>query len=112
ERHTVVGVPADLAEDARRWRRTLVETVAEHDEQVMALYLDGVEPSEEQLHAAIRRLTVASAATPVLCGSAFKNKGVQPLLDAVVRYLPSPLDVQDASDEAPLSALAFKVMTD
>ncbi|GAA1821331.1 elongation factor G [Actinomadura chokoriensis] len=112
ERHTVVDVPAGLAEDARRWRRTLVETVAEHDEQVMALYLDGIEPSEEQLHAAIRRLTVASAATPVLCGSAFKNKGVQPLLDAVVRYLPSPLDVEDASDEAPLSALAFKVMTD
>ncbi|MGW5416653.1 elongation factor G [Actinomadura geliboluensis] len=123
ERHTVVDVPSDLAEDARRWRRALVETVAEHDEQAMALYLDGVEPSEEQLHAAIRRLTVTSAATPVLCGSAFKNKGVQPLLDAVVRYLPSPLDVAPASggmvsggtpvsDEAPLAALAFKVVTD
>ncbi|MFF4238072.1 elongation factor G [Actinomadura geliboluensis] len=123
ERHTVVDVPSDLAEDARRWRRALVETVAEHDEQAMALYLDGVEPSEEQLHAAIRRLTVTSAATPVLCGSAFKNKGVQPLLDAVVRYLPSPLDVAPVSggtvsggtpvsDEAPLAALAFKVVTD
>ncbi|CNE97596.1 Elongation factor G (EF-G) [Mycobacterium tuberculosis] len=111
-RHAVADVPAGLAEDARRWRRTLIETVAEHDEQAMALYLDGAEPSEEQLHAAIRRLTVASAATPVLCGSAFKNKGVQPLLDAVVRYLPSPLDVQDVSDEEPLSALAFKVVTD
>jgi elongation factor G len=112
ERHAVVDVPSRLAEDARRGRRTLIETVAEHDEQAMALYLDGVEPSEEQLHAAIRRLTVASAATPVLCGSAFKNKGVQPLLDAVVRYLPSPLDVGDAPDEAPLSALAFKVTAD
>lgn len=123
ERHTVVDIPSDLAEDARRWRRALIETVAEHDEQAMALYLDGVEPSEEQLHAAIRRLTVTSAATPVLCGSAFKNKGVQPLLDAVVRYLPSPLDVAPVSggtvsggtpvsDEAPLAALAFKVVTD
>ncbi|QKW34478.1 elongation factor G [Actinomadura sp. NAK00032] len=118
DRHTVVDVPSELAEDALRWRRALIETVAEHDEQAMALYLDGAEPSEEQLHAAIRRLTVASAATPVLCGSAFKNKGVQPLLDAVVRYLPSPLDVAPvsgeapASDEAPLAALAFKVVTD
>ncbi|NKZ04698.1 elongation factor G [Actinomadura latina] len=116
ERHAVVDVPSGLIEEARRWRRTLIETVAEHDEQLMALYMDGVEPPVEQLHAAIRRLTVASAATPVLCGSAFKNKGVQPLLDAVVRYLPSPLDVQpldsgEVPDEAPLSALAFKVMT-
>jgi elongation factor G len=117
-RHTVADVPSGLAEEARRWRRTLIETVAEHDERAMALYLDGVEPSEEQLHAAIRRLTVASAATPVLCGSAFRNKGVQPLLDAVVRYLPSPLDAGPAaggapvSDEAPLAALAFKVVSD
>ncbi|MFA1544774.1 elongation factor G [Actinomadura chokoriensis] len=126
-RHSVVDVPPGLAEEARRWRRTLVETVAEHDEDSMTRYLssadlssadlssadpDGGQPSEEELHAAIRRLTVTSAATPVLCGSAFKNKGVQPLLDAVVRYLPSPLDVQDVSDEEPLSALAFKVMAD
>ncbi|MFA1540856.1 elongation factor G [Actinomadura monticuli] len=111
-RHTVVDVPSGLAEDARRWRRTLVETVADQDEEVMRLYLNGVRPSAEQLHAAIRRLTVASAATPVLCGSAFKNKGVQPLLDAVVRYLPSPLDVRKVSDDAPLAALAFKVMSD
>ncbi|MEU8798697.1 elongation factor G [Spirillospora sp. NPDC048819] len=110
--YVVVDVPADLAEDARRWRGTLIETVAEHDEEVMGLYLEGAEPSREQLHAAIRRLTVASAVTPVFCGSAFKDKGVQPLLDAVVRYLPSPLDVADVSDEAPLSALAFKIMSD
>ncbi|MGP4026975.1 elongation factor G [Actinomadura sp. 3N407] len=117
--HTVVDVPAGLAEDARRWRGALIETVAEHDEEVMGLYLDGAEPSQEQLHAAIRRLTVASGVTvtPVFCGSAFKDKGVQPLLDAVVRYLPSPLDVEQpgvgtASDEAPPAALAFKIMSD
>ena len=110
--HAVVDVPAGLAEDARRWRGMLVETVAEHDEEVMGLYLDGAEPSQEQLHAAVRRLTIASAVTPVLCGSAFKDKGVQPLLDAVVRYLPSPPDVQPAGDEEPLSALAFKIVSD
>ncbi|RKS71731.1 translation elongation factor 2 (EF-2/EF-G) [Actinomadura pelletieri DSM 43383] len=116
DRHTVVDVPADLAEDARRWRAALVETVAEHDEELMDLFLGGTEPSPEQLHAAIRRLTVASVVTPVFCGSAYRNKGVQPLLDAVVRYLPSPLDVDAAhgvpDDDAPLSALAFKIMTD
>ncbi|RFS84993.1 elongation factor G [Actinomadura spongiicola] len=116
DRHTVVDVPADLAEDARRWRAALVETVAEHDEELMDLYLGGTEPSPEQVHAAIRRLTVASVVTPVFCGSAYRNKGVQPLLDAVVRYLPSPLDVDTAhgvpDDDAPLSALAFKIMTD
>ncbi|TDD72908.1 elongation factor G [Actinomadura darangshiensis] len=110
--HEVTGVPADMAEDVRTWRSALIETVAERDERVMELYVGGVEPSPEQLHAAIRRLTVASEVTPVLCGSAFKNKGVQPLLDAVVRYLPAPPDVQEVSDEAPLSALAFKIASD
>jgi elongation factor G len=95
---------------------------------MMELYLEGVEPSEDQLVAAIRRATIASKLTPVLCGSAFKNKGVQPMLDAVVRYLPSPLDVEaiqghDVKDESiiverrpsesePFSALAFKIMSD
>ncbi|MFI0373120.1 elongation factor G [Actinomadura sp. 1N219] len=111
--HIVVDVPSGMAADVRRWRAALVETVAEHDEAFMELYLGGAEPSQEQLHAAIRRLTVASAVTPVFCGSAFKNKGVQPLLDAVVRYLPSPLDVATAPDDgAPLAALAFKIMSD
>ncbi|GAA0581327.1 elongation factor G [Actinomadura livida] len=110
--YAVVDVPAGMAEDARRWRGTLIETVAAHDEEVMGLYLDGAEPSREQLHAAVRRLTIASAVTPVLCGSAFRNKGVQPLLDAVVRYLPSPPDVQPATGDEPLSALAFKIMND
>ncbi|NDU76920.1 elongation factor G [Actinomadura sp. DSM 109109] len=116
-RHAVADVPAGMAEDVRRWRGRLVETVAERDEEVMELYVGGAEPSPEQLHAAIRRLTVASEVTPVLCGSAFRNKGVEPLLDAVVRYLPSPLDVAapeagDAPEEIPLSALAFKVVSD
>ncbi|MFB4300789.1 elongation factor G [Actinomadura sp. NTSP31] len=109
-------VPPALAAGARQARARLVETLAEHDEAIMRLYVDGAEPPAERLHEAIRRLTVASAATPVLCGSAYKNKGVQPLLDAIARYLPSPLDVEDgphaASDRAPLSALAFKIMTD
>ncbi|MBO2458785.1 elongation factor G [Actinomadura violacea] len=107
-------VPPGLRADARRWRARLVETLAEHDETIMELYVAGAEPPAGRLHEAIRRLTVASAATPVLCGSAYRNKGVQPLLDAIARYLPSPLDAEGpraASDRAPLSALAFKIMT-
>ena len=130
------AVPDDLAEDARRWRSRLVETLAEHDDAFLALYLDaaeGQEPPPEQMHAAIRRLTLTSGAsggttvTPVLCGSAFRNRGVQPLLDAVVRYLPSPLDVEAVeglapdgtgavrrrpSEDEPLAALAFKILSE
>jgi elongation factor G len=125
EMYEVAAIPAELAEAAATWRAKLIETVAEHEEEVMALYLAGHEPSAEQLHAAIRRLTVSSTATPVLCGTAFKNKGVQPLLDAVVRYLPSPVDVEvvtghavgdpelvltrRCAEDEPLSALAFKI---
>ncbi len=114
---SVRDVPSALVEEARRRRGRLVETVAELDEPLMGLYLEGVEPSAEQLDAAIRRVTLASAATPVFCGSAFKNKGVQPLLDGVVRYLPSPLDVggddrERPPEDEPLSALAFKIMSD
>ncbi|MEU6041540.1 elongation factor G [Actinomadura sp. NPDC047616] len=125
----VTDVPAHLAGTAREWRGRLVETLAEHDERMLELVLDGTGPSEEDLHAAIRRLTVATDGahtfTPVLCGSAFRNKGVQPLLDAVVRYLPSPLDAPPVegfadgavvrrrpSDDEPLAALAFKIMSD
>ena len=93
DKYDVVDIPADHAEAAREWRDKLLETVAEHDDEMMVLYLDGEEPTEEQLVAAIRRATLASAINPVLCGSAFKNKGVQPMLDAIVAYLPSPLDV-------------------
>ncbi|GAA2459927.1 elongation factor G [Actinomadura vinacea] len=134
EAYDVVDIPVDLAAEARRWRSTLIDTLAERDDEIMELYLEGAEPSPERLHAAIRRRTLASGAsggatiTPVLCGTAFRNKGVQPLLDAVVRYLPSPLDVEAIeglaadgtgtavrrrpSEGEPLSALAFKMMND
>jgi len=128
DKYDVVDIPADHAEAAREWRDKLLETVAEHDDEMMVLYLDGEEPTEEQLVAAIRRATLSSAINPVLCGSAFKNKGVQPMLDAIVAYLPSPLDVpaiqghsvkdaeqvveRHADPNEPFSALAFKIMAD
>lgn len=97
EMYNVVDIPADLQEQADEWRGKLLEAVAENDDAMMELYLEGTEPTQEQLHEAIRRITLASkggadsvTVTPVFCGTAFKNKGVQPLLDAVVRYLPSP----------------------
>ena len=93
EMYDTVAIPASHEESVREWRDRLLETIAENDDEMMELYLEGDEPSEEQLIAAIRRATVAGKLTPVLCGSAFKNKGVQPMLDAVVRYLPSPIDV-------------------
>ena len=126
--YDVVAIPDHYQEAAREWRDTLVEKISENDEEMMELYLDGTEPNEDQLIAAIRRATIAGAVTPVLCGSAFKNKGVQPMLDAIVDYLPSPLDVpsikghavgsEDAEIERhadpnePFSALAFKIMSD
>jgi elongation factor G len=128
EMYDTVDIPPTHAEAARDWRDRLLETIAENDDEMMELYLEGNEPSEDQLVAAIRRATIAGRLNPVLCGSAFKNKGVQPMLDAVVRYLPSPLDVRaigghavGAEDELisrapsesePFSALAFKIMSD
>jgi elongation factor G len=134
EMYDVVDIPATHAEAAEEYRGKLVEAVAENDDEIMELFLEGQEPTEEQLYAAIRRVTIASGksngvtVTPVFCGTAFKNKGVQPLLDAVVRYLPTPLDVEaieghDVKDpevvvkrkpsvDEPLSALAFKIMSD
>jgi elongation factor G len=128
EMYDIVDIPATHTEAAAEWRDRLVETSAEADEELMELYLEGKEPTVEQLYAGIRRATLASSLTPVFCGTAFKNKGVQPLLDAIVRYLPSPLDVEaieghavndeetviqrKPSDAEPLSALAFKIMTD
>ena len=128
DKYDVVAIPDDHADAAREWRDRLLEAVAENDEQMMELYLEGTEPTEEQLVAAIRRVTIAGAATPVLCGTAFKNKGVQPMLDAIVDYLPSPVDVpsiqghavndeettveRHADPEEPFSALAFKIMAD
>ncbi|GAA1552100.1 elongation factor G [Streptomyces globosus] len=134
EMYDVVDIPDTHTEAAEEWRGKLVETVAENDDEIMELFLNGEEPTEEQLHAAVRRIILGSGKgegstiTAVFCGTAFKNKGVQPLLDAVVRYLPSPLDIEaieghdvkDAetvvkrkpSDEEPLAALAFKIMSD
>ncbi|MCL2780423.1 MAG: elongation factor G [Actinomycetia bacterium] len=127
EDYAIEEIPAELVDDAHLWREKLVETLAEHDDEVMEAYLGGEELSLAALRAGIRRATVAGNLNPVYCGSAFKNKGVQPMLDAVIDFLPSPLDIgavegtlQDGetpavrhSDESePLSALAFKVATD
>ncbi len=128
EMYDVVDLPADHAEAAREWRDRLIETVAENDDELMELFLEGTEPTEEQLVAAIRRATLASAINPVLCGTAFKNKGVQPLLDAIVAYLPAPTDLKafkghavgneekvierHADPTEPFSALAFKIASD
>jgi elongation factor G len=119
-------VPDDLASPAATARDALIEAVADSDEGVMEKYLEGKAIAPGELQAAIRKATLESRIVPVLCGSAFKNKGVQPLLDAVVNYLPSPLDKppvqgvdakgrdtsREASDDEPFSALAFKIMTD
>jgi elongation factor G len=119
-------IPDDLAADAASYREKLVELAVEQDDAAMEAYLEGSEPDEATLKACIRKGVMAGAFVPVLLGSAFKNKGVQPLLDAVVDYLPSPHDVPNiegvlpngepaeraANDEAPFSALAFKIMTD
>jgi elongation factor G len=120
-------IPADLLDQAKTYREALIEQAVELDEAATEAYLEGKMPSEEQLKALIRKGTIANAFVPILCGSAFKNKGVQPMLDAVVDYLPSPLDVppvkgidvktgdevtRDPSDDAPLSMLAFKIMND
>ncbi|MDP4510832.1 elongation factor G [Nonomuraea sp. NBC_00507] len=128
EMYDTVDIPADHAEAAREWRDRLIETVAENDDELMELFLEGQEPTEEQLVAAIRRATLASAINPVLCGTAFKNKGVQPLLDAIVAYLPAPTDLKafkghavgkedqvierHADPAEPFSALAFKIASD
>ena len=128
EDYAVEDIPATHTEAAQEWRDRLLETVAEADDEIMELYLEGEEPAEEQLKAAIRRATIADKLTPVLCGTAFKNKGVQPLLDAVIAYLPSPIDVpaieghdvkdedkvitRKPSEDEPFSALAFKIMAD
>ncbi|MGO4325751.1 elongation factor G [Cupriavidus sp. 2TAF22] len=109
-------VPAGIAQQATAWRQRLLETLAEHDEAMLEDYLAGREPDEVALRAAIRRVTVAGAGVPVLAGSAFKNKGVEPLLDAVTGYLPAPQDVARpdlcADPAGPLVALAFKVVHD
>ncbi|WP_035399359.1 elongation factor G, partial [Exiguobacterium sp. OS-77] len=121
------GFPADLADQAEELRGSLIEAVADYEEELMMKYLEGEEITIDELKAAIRKATLTVDFYPVLVGSAFKNKGVQLMLDAVLDYLPSPIDVKaisgidmdtdeeivrESSDEAPFSALAFKVMTD
>ncbi|MFH0358454.1 elongation factor G [Streptococcus sp. A27] len=120
-------IPAEYLEQAQEYREKLVEAVAETDEELMMKYLEGEEITNEELKAGIRKATINVEFFPVLCGSAFKNKGVQLMLDAVIDYLPSPLDIpaikgvnpdtdgeeeRHASDEEPFAALAFKIMTD
>ncbi len=100
EMYDVVDIPDTHVDAAREWHDKLVETLAEADDEIMELYLEGNEPTLEQLFPAIRRATLAGSLTPVLCGTAFKNKGVQPLLDAIIRYLPSPLDVESIKGHA------------
>lgn len=120
-------IPAEYVDQANEYREKLIEAVAETDEELMMKYLEGEEITEAELKAAIRKATINVEFFPVLCGSAFKNKGVQMMLDAVIDYLPSPLDIpaikgvnpdtdeeeeRPASDEGPFAALAFKIMTD
>jgi elongation factor G len=123
----IMEIPANLKTEAETWHAKLVETAVEQDDAVLEAYLGGKAPTAEELRHCIRKGTISYAFVPVLCGSAFKNKGVQPLLDAVVDYLPSPLEIpavkgvkagsdeavtREASDDEPFAALAFKIMTD
>jgi elongation factor G len=127
ETYETIDIPADLQEKAAEYRTKLLEVVAETDEELLEKYVGGEELTVEEIKGAIRKLTISSEIYPVLCGSAFKNKGVQPMLDAVVDYLPSPLDVPSATGHAPgkedeeivrhatadepFAALAFKIAT-
>ena len=125
--YAIEEIPAALVDQANEYREKLIETLADVDDAIMEKYLEGEELSVDEIKAGIRRATIASKANPVLCGSAFKNKGVQPMLDAVVDYLPSPLDiggiegtatdgetplVRQPSTSEPFSGLAFKIQTD
>jgi elongation factor G len=127
EDYAVEEIPAELADEAAHYREQLLETLSEADDDIMVKYLDGEELTVQELKSAIRRATIAGKLNPVVCGSAFKNKGVQPMLDAVVDYLPNPLDVPAIEGTAtdgetplqrkpsvtePFSALAFKIQTD
>ena len=126
-KYEFIPIPADMADKAAEYREKLIETVVEQDDEVMEAYLEGNEPDVPTIKKLIRKGTIARDFVPITCGSAFKNKGVQPLLDAVVDYMPSPLDIppikgvlpgtdeeteRPSSDEAPFAALAFKIMND
>ena len=119
-------IPADLVDQAEEYRMAMIEAVAETDEELMEKYLEGEELTEEEILTALRKATIANEVVPCICGSSYKNKGVQQMIDGVVAFLPSPLDIpavkgttlegeedsREASDEAPMSALAFKIATD
>ena len=123
---SIVDIPDDMKDDAEIYRNELVEKICELDDDLMMAYLEGEEPTVEQLKAALRKGTCECAAVPVCCGTAYRNKGVQKLLDAVIEFMPSPVDIpaikgvdaegneveRHSSDEEPFSALAFKIMTD
>ena len=123
---TVTDDLGDMKDDAETYRAELIEKICELDDDLMMMYLEGETPSKEQLKAVLRKGTIASEAVPVFCGSAYKNKGVQKLLDGVIEYMPAPTDVPDitgtdmegnevtrpSSDDAPFAALAFKIMAD
>ena len=123
---SIVDIPEDMAEDAELYHTELVEKICELDDDLMMAYLEGEEPSNDQLKAVLRKATCECTAVPVCCGTAYRNKGVQKLLDAIIEYMPSPLDippikgvdldgndvVRHSSDDEPFSALAFKIMTD
>jgi len=126
-KYRIEEMPAELTDLAKEYREKMLESVAEHDEQVLERYLNGHSLTPEEIRRAIRAGTISMKVTPVVCGSAFKNKGVQQILDAVVDYLPSPLDIppvvgvepssgkevkRQANDDEPFAALAFKIMTD
>ena len=119
-------IPADLVDQAEEYRMAMIEAIAETDEALMEKYLEGEEITEEEIHAALRKATIANEIVPCICGSSYKNKGVQEMINGVVAYLPSPLDIpaiqgqtlegeedsREASDAAPMAALAFKIATD
>jgi elongation factor G len=125
--YDLVDIPEEYADQAHKMREAMVEAISETDDQLLEKYLSGEEVTNDELKAALRRATISNQVQPVICGSAFKNKGVQPLLDAVVDYLPSPLDIppieginpeteqtvaRHSDDNEPFSALVFKIMTD
>ncbi|MCI8551362.1 MAG: elongation factor G, partial [Lachnospiraceae bacterium] len=123
---SITEIPDDMKEQAEEYRTAMVEAICETDDDLMMEYLDGSEPSEESLKAALRKATISVEIIPVLCGTAYRNKGVQKLLDAVLEYMPAPTDIpsikgtdmdgneieRHSSDEEPFSALAFKIMAD
>ncbi|MCF4152242.1 elongation factor G [Dethiosulfovibrio sp. F2B] len=124
---TMEEIPADMMEEAKLYRESMIETLSDFDEEIMALFLEGEEVSNDMIRSAIRKSTISLDIVPAMCGTAFKNKGVQPLLDAVVAYLPSPMDLpaivgvdpddgseleRHANEDEPVSALAFKIAVD